>query len=63
MNFISAINCVHYNEKSEKKKQEFKKNIITEGKVGVALENRVTLEIVGEQYRIIKSINEQRHIK
>lgn len=58
MNFISAINCVHYNKKSEKKKQEFKKNILIEGKVGIALENGVALEIVGDQYRVIKSINE-----
>lgn len=63
MNFISAINCVHYNEKSEKKKQEFKKNILAKKKVGIALENGTALEIVGNQYRVIKSIKEAKAYK
>ena len=63
MNFIPAINCVHYNEKSEKKKQEFKKNILIKKKIGIALENGTALEIVGEQYRMIKSIDEAKAYK
>ncbi len=56
MNLITAINCVHYDEKSEEKKQEFKKNIFEKGKVGIALENGIALEIIEDRYRIIKSI-------
>lgn len=56
MNLITAINCVHYDEKSEKKKQEFKKNIIEKGKVGIALENGVALAVIEDKYRIVKSI-------
>lgn len=60
MNLITAINCVHYDEKSEKKKQEFKKNMIEKGKVGIALENGTALEIIEDRYRIIKSIKTAR---
>lgn len=63
MNFIPAINCVHYNEKNEKKKQEFKKNILRKKKIGIALENGTALEIVDEQYRMIKSIDEAKVYK
>lgn len=56
MNWIEAINCVHYDEKSEKKKQQFKKNIIEKGKIGIALENGTALEVIENRYRIIKSI-------
>lgn len=57
MNFIPAINCVHYDKKSKEKKQEFKKNIREKEKIGIALDNGVALEIIGNKYRIIKSIS------
>ncbi len=60
MNLITAINCVHYDEKSEEKKQEFKKNMVEKGKVGIALENGTALEIIEDRYRIIKSIKTAR---
>lgn len=57
MSFIPAINCVHYNGKSGEKRQQFKRNVIGKGRVGIALDNGVALEIIEDKYRIIKSIN------
>ena len=56
MNLISMVNIVHYDEKSEEKRAEFK-NTISEKKIpGIALDNGIALEVIDDSVRIIKAI-------
>lgn len=57
LDIIQAINCVHYNEKSEEKIKEFYTTIKNKNMIGIALENGTAIECIDNQYKIIKSIN------
>ncbi len=53
---INAIACVHYNEKSEEKKNDFLKVIKNNNMIGIALDNGTALEIIDNKFKLIKSI-------
>lgn len=52
---INAVNCVHYEQKDEIARNKFYDVIKETGLEGIALENCVALELVGNKMRIIKS--------
>ena len=56
MNLISMVNIVHYDEKSEEKRAEFKKTISEKKIPGIALDNGIALEVIDDSVRIIKAI-------
>jgi len=56
LDIIQAINCVHYNEKSEEKRREFYQVIKDKNMIGIALENGTAMEYINDKYKIIKSI-------
>lgn len=57
MGIIPAINCVHYNEKSEEKRKQFFETIKNKNLPGIALENGTALEIINNKFKLIKSID------
>lgn len=53
---IDAIICVHYDEKSEEKINEFYENIKQEKLPGIALDNGTAIHYFENKFKIIKSI-------
>ena len=60
---IDAIICVHYEDKSEEKINEFYNNIKSNDLPGIALDNGVAMNYLGERFEIIKSIKEAKAFK
>lgn len=60
---INAINCVHYDDKSEEKINEFYNNIKLNGLPGIALDNGVAIIYSENTFEIIKSIKGARAFK
>ena len=58
MNLISMVNIVHYDEKNDEKKDEFKNTIIEKRIPGIALDNGIALEVIDDSVRIIKAIKD-----
>lgn len=58
MNLISMVNIVHYDEKNDEKKEEFKNTIIEKRIPGIALDNGIALEVIDDSVRIIKAIKD-----
>lgn len=52
---IKAISCVHYNEKSEEKKEEFYEAIRVKKLPGIALDNGTAIHYFDNKFKIIKS--------
>lgn len=63
MGIIPAINCVHYDEKSEEKRREFFETIKNKNLPGIALENGTALEIINNKFKLIKSIDNAKAYK
>lgn len=63
LGIISAVNCVHYEEKDEEARSKFYKVIKDTKLEGIALENCVALEIVDNEMKIIKSNKERNAYK
>lgn len=63
LGIIKAINCVHYNEKSEEKRKEFYEVIKEKNMIGIALENGTAIECIDDKYKIIKSIKSAKAYK
>lgn len=55
LGFIPKINCVHYDEKSNEKKEQFLNNIKKYNIEGIALDNDVALAFIDGEYKIIKN--------
>lgn len=53
---INGISCVHYNEKSEEKRQEFYETIKKEALPGIALDNGVAIHYFENKFKIVKSL-------
>ena len=58
MNLISMVNIVHYDEKNDEKKEEFKNTIMEKRIPGIALDNGIALEVIDDSVRIIKAIKD-----
>lgn len=56
MDLISMVNIVHYDEKSEEKKESFRKTILDKKMPGIALDNGIALEVIDDSVRIIKAL-------
>ena len=56
MNLISMVNIVHYDEKNDEKRAEFKNTILEKKIPGIALDNGIALEVIDDSVRIIKAI-------
>ena len=54
---INAISCVHYEDKSKEKIEEFYNNIKLTNLPGIALDNGVAIKFYENTFEIIKSIN------
>lgn len=63
MNVIPAINSVHYNEKSEEKKDKFYNIIKSKNLPGIALDNGTALKFINEKYTVIKELKEAKAYK
>lgn len=55
LGLIPKINCVHYDEKSNEKKEQFFNNIKKCNLEGIALDNDVALAFIDGEYKIIKN--------
>ena len=53
---INGISCVHYDEKSEEKRQEFYETIKKEALPGIALDNGVAIHYFENKFKIVKSL-------
>lgn len=53
---INSVICVHYDEKSEEKRNEFYNTIKNTGLSGIALDNGVAIKYSDNNFEIIKSI-------
>lgn len=60
MNILNIILAVHYDEKSDNKKQMFLDNIKDKNILGISLDNRTALVVNGNDYEIIKDIEESK---
>lgn len=60
---IDAIICVHYEDKSEEKINEFYSNIKSNNLCGIAIDNGVSLRYFENKFEIIKSIKEAKAFK
>ena len=60
---IDAIICVHYEDKSEEKINEFYNNIKLNNLPGIALYNGVALRYSENKFEIIKSIKDAKAFK
>ena len=60
---INAISCVHYEDKSEEKIDEFYKNIKLTQLPGIALDNGTAIRFTENTFEIIKSIENARAFK
>lgn len=60
---INAINCVHYDDKSEEKINEFYSNIKSNNLHGIALDNGVAIKYSENTFEIIKSIKDAKAFK
>ena len=58
MNLISMVNIVHYDEKNDDKKDEFKQTVLEKKIPGIALDNGIALEVIDDSVRIIKAIKD-----
>ena len=56
MDLISMVNIVHYDEKSEEKREAFRKTILDKKMPGIALDNGIALEVIDDSVRIIKAL-------
>jgi len=54
LGFLDAMNCPHYDSESDRK-SSFKKMLKKYPGVGIALDDRAALEVIGDHYRIITS--------
>lgn len=54
LGFIEAIHCPHYDVETHRQ-TDIKKKLKNTTKVGICLDNCAALEVVGDDYRIIKS--------
>lgn len=54
LGFIDAIHCPHYDAEPHRQ-NDIKQKMITSPKVAIALDNCAALEVIGDEYRIIKS--------
>ena len=55
LGFINAINCVHYNRKDETDKKKFYDVIQNKNMMGIALDDCVALEVIDNEFKIIKN--------
>lgn len=55
VNLIEMINCVHYEEKNEKKKKIFYDNIQRLGIKGIALDNDISIVFLDDKYKVVKN--------
>lgn len=55
LGFINAVNCVHYNRKDEIAKKKFYDVIQNKNMIGIALDDCVALEVIGNEFKIIKN--------
>ena len=55
LGLIPKINCVHYDEKSNDKKDQFFYNIKKYNMEGIALDNDVAIAFIDDKYKIIKN--------
>ena len=60
---INAISCVHYEDKSEEKINEFYDNIKSVALPGIALDNGVAIRFFENTFEIIKSISNAKAYK
>lgn len=60
---IDAVICVHYDEKSEEKRNEFYETIKETGLPGIALDNGVAIKYSDNNFEIVKSIENARAYK
>ena len=60
---IDAIICVHYEDKSKEKINEFYSNIKSNNLCGIALDNGVAIRYFENKFEIIKSIKEAKAFK
>ena len=60
---INAISCVHYEDKSEEKINEFYDNIKSVNLPGIALDNGVAIRFFENTFEIIKSISNAKAYK
>lgn len=60
MNLISMVNIVHYDEKNDEKKEEFKNTVLEKRIPGIALDNGIALEVIDDSVRIIKAVDTAR---
>ncbi len=60
---IKAINCVHYDDKTEEKINEFYSNIKSKNLPGIALDNGVAMKYSENSFKIIKSIKNAKAFK
>jgi len=63
LGIINAIICVHYNEKSEEKKNQFLNTIKEKNLPGITLDNGTAIHYFDNKFKIIKSIKEARAYK
>ena len=55
LGFINAVNCVHYNRKDEIAKKKFYDVIQNKNMMGIALDDCVALEVIDNEFKIIKN--------
>lgn len=55
LGFINAVNCVHYNSKDEIAKKKFYDVIQNKNIIGIALDDCVALEVIDNNFKIIKN--------
>lgn len=55
LGLIPKINCVHYEEKTNEKKEQFFNNIKKYNLEGIALDNDIALAFIDGEYKIIKN--------
>lgn len=60
---INNVICVHYDEKSEEKRNEFYETIKETELPGIALDNGVAIRYFDDNFEIIKSIQEAKCLK
>lgn len=63
LNILNFMLCVHYNEKSNEKKNMFEENILKHNINGIALDNSVALVVCENDFKIIKDYNERNAYK
>lgn len=54
LGFIDAVHCPHYDAEPHRQ-GDIKTKMMTSSKVAIALDNCAALEVIGDEYRIIKS--------